>query len=137
MAGGRAIRWAAVGLVLLALVAAATYVAGEQTEVVVLRTFDRAGQAHETKLWVVDHEGAPWVRVANPERAWFQRLRAEPRVELVRGGMTQSVVARPQNGMEARAAVDRAFRAKYGAVDWWYGVLLRRDAIPVRLEPVP
>ena len=25
---------------------------------------------------------------------------------------------------------------KYGAVDWWYGVLLRRNPVPVRLDPV-
>jgi hypothetical protein len=135
MGGARAIRWAGAALLLLALVAAATYVAGEQTEVVVLRTFDAEGRAHETKLWAVDHDGVPWVRVANPEREWFRRLRAQPRVELVRNGVTQAVVARPQNGSEARAAVDRAFRAKYGAVDRWYGILLRRDAVPGRLEP--
>ena len=129
-------RWLGAALFVLALVAAGTYVAGERTEVVVLRTLDGEGGGHETKLWVVDHEGAPWVRVANPERAWFQRLRAEPRAELVRNGVTQGVLARPRNGTEARAALDRAFRAKYGVVDWWYGVLLRRDAIPVRLEPV-
>ena len=34
-----------------------------------------------------------------------------------------------------RAAVDAAFRAKYGVTDWWYGVLLRRDPIPIRLTP--
>jgi hypothetical protein len=45
-------------------------VAGEVTEVTVLRTFDADGGAHETKLWVVDHDGIPWVRVANPQRRW-------------------------------------------------------------------
>jgi hypothetical protein len=45
------------------------------------------------------------------------------------------VLARPQDGEEARAAVDRRFREKYGLVDWWYGVLLRSHAIPIRLDP--
>jgi hypothetical protein len=45
-------------------------------------------------------------------------------------------VAEPQPGAEAAAAVDAAFRAKYGAVDWWYGVLLRREAVPVRLRRI-
>jgi hypothetical protein len=31
----------------------------------------------------------------------------------------------------------RAFREKYGRTDWWYGVLLRRHPIPVRLDPDP
>jgi hypothetical protein len=99
-------------LLLLLALGAATYVAGEQTEVAALRTRDATGGMHETELWVVDHAGAPWVRVANPERAWFARLREQP---------------------QARAALDAAFRAKYGLVDWWYGLLLRRGAVPVAL----
>jgi hypothetical protein len=130
----RAALWI-VGL-LLAL-GIATYVAGEQTEVVVLRSFDADGKAHDTKVWAVDHDGAVWVRVANPRRGWFTRLLAQPRAELVRNGATQAVVAEPNEQPEVRAAVDAAFRAKYGVVDWWYGVLLRRDPVPVRLQPKP
>jgi hypothetical protein len=37
----------------------------------------------------------------------------------------------------ARAVIDRRFREKYGWVDWWYGVLLRRHAIAIRLDPAP
>ncbi|HXK23777.1 MAG TPA: hypothetical protein VMS55_13980 [Myxococcota bacterium] len=55
---------------LLALVAlgVATYVAGEQIEVVVLRSFDAGGAPFDTKVWAVDYEGDTWVRVANPQR---------------------------------------------------------------------
>ena len=120
-------------LVLLFALGLGTYVAGEQTEVVVVRSFDADGAPHETKVWAVDYEGDVFVRVANPQRGWFQRLTATPRAELVRGGRTQAVIAEPEP--EAHAAVDRAFRAKYGAVDWWYGLLLRRDPVPVRLRP--
>jgi hypothetical protein len=102
--------------------------------VVVLRTFDAEGP-HETKMWAVDHDGAVWVRVANPKRHWFTRLEAQPHVELVRAGGTHAVVAEPQRDPSARDAVDEAFRAKYGVVDWWYGVLLRRDPVPIRLTP--
>jgi hypothetical protein len=38
---------------------------------------------------------------------------------------------------EIAAEVDAAFREKYGWVDWWYGLLLRRRAVPVKLERVP
>jgi hypothetical protein len=48
--------------ILLAL-AVGTYLAGEQTEVVVLRTFDAQGTVHETRMWAVDHQGAVWVRL--------------------------------------------------------------------------
>jgi hypothetical protein len=121
-------------LSMLLLVGAATYVAGEQTEVARLRTFDASGAPHETKLWVVDHDGAAWVRVARPDRGWFQRLEANPRIELIRGDAARAVVAKPDRSPAARAAIDGAFRAKYGLTDWWYGVLLRSDAVPVRLD---
>jgi hypothetical protein len=117
------------------LVAAGTYLAGEQTEVVVLRTFDPAGAVHETKMWAVDRDGAVWVRVANRDRGWYRRLVANPRVELERAGRRTAMLARPDESPEARAAVDAAFRAKYGWVDGWYGVLLRHDPVPVRLAP--
>jgi hypothetical protein len=115
----------------------ATYVAGEQTEVVVVRTLDRDGAAHDTKVWVVDYEGVPWVRVANPHRAWFQRLSQNPHAQLIRGGVERAVVARADESPEVREAIDRRFREKYGRTDWWYGVLLRRNPVPIRLDPVP
>jgi hypothetical protein len=119
----------------LLLVGFATFLAGERTEVAVLRTQDEAGQAFETKMWVVDYQGAPWVRVANPERHWYGRLVAHPRVELVRGGQTATYVAHPDTTMDARLALDAVFAEKYGVADTWYGALLRRGAIPVRLDP--
>jgi hypothetical protein len=123
-------------VLLLTLVAAGTYWAGEQTEVVVLRTDDSLGRSQETKMWVVDYQGVPWVRVANPERGWYRRLLADPKVELVRAGETQPCLARPYDVPEIAAELDAVFREKYGLVDWWYGLLLRRHPIPVRLEPV-
>jgi hypothetical protein len=130
----RPIRFALAAFAALLLLGAATYWAGERREVVVIRTLDGDGTPYDTKVWVVDHDGVPWVRVANPERSWFQRLSLNPRAELVRGGLARPVVARPQDTAEAHAAIDQEFRAKYGAVDWWYGVLLRRHPIPVRLD---
>jgi hypothetical protein len=119
----------------LLLAAVATYVAGERTEVVVLRTFDAAGAVHETKMWTVDVDGAVFVRVANRDRGWYRRLLANPRVELRRAGKKTAMIARPDESPEVRAAVDAAFRAKYGRVDAWYGLLLRRDPVPIRLVP--
>ena len=127
----------ALGVALLALLLI-TYVAGEQTEVALLRTVDDAGAVFETKLWVVDHDGAAWVRVARPEREWFRRLREQPEIEIVRGdGPPQKVRATPDPTEQTKAALDAAFREKYGFVDWWYGVLLRRDPIPIRLDAAP
>ena len=127
-----ALRWLALALVAAGVL---TWWAGEQTEVVVLRTSDAAGERHETKMWVVDHEGEPWVRVANPERGWYRRLLQSPGVELVRGGTARPFRAEPHDEPGTTARIDAAFRTKYGIVDWWYGVLLRRHAVPVRLVP--
>jgi hypothetical protein len=121
-----------VGVVLLGV---ATFVAGERTEVVVLRTRDDAGAVHETKMWCVDHEGATWVRVANPERWWYRRLLARPDVELVRHGETTARVAHPDPSPATRLALDQAFAVKYGVVDFWFGALLRRGPVPIRLDP--
>jgi hypothetical protein len=131
-----AARIAIAALLALGVVAVGTYVAGEQTEVVRLRTFDADGTAHQTKMWVVDSGGVPWVRVANPRRLWYQRLRREPRAALLRGGAVTAVIAHPEEAADVRARIDQLYRGKYGVVDWWYGLLLRRGAIPIRLEPV-
>jgi hypothetical protein len=116
----RAARIAIAALRALNVVAALTYVAGERTEVVRLRTFDADGT----------------VRVANSRRLWYQRLRRGPRAALVRGGAVAAVIAHPEEAADVRARIDQLYREKYGVVDWWYGLLLRRGAIPIRLEPV-
>jgi len=119
--------WAAIVL--------ATYVAGEQTEVVRLRTRDDAGKEWTTKMWVVDVDGVTWVRVANPQRDWYQRLLANPHVELERGGRVEARLALPDASPQTRSIVDDAFASKYGLVDRWYGLLVRTDPVPVRLVP--
>lgn len=131
----RAARWFGVTLAVLGALGLATYVAGEQTETVVLRTIDTAGVAHEAKLWVVDLDGSPWVRVTRPERGWFAQLRDRPVVELVRNGVALPYRAIAIEDAAVRTRVDAAFREKYGLVDWWYGLLLRRDPRPIRLDP--
>jgi hypothetical protein len=52
-------------------------------------------------------------------------------------GVARPVLARPDDSPAASAAVDGAFRAKYGLVDWWFGLLLRRQPLPVRLDSAP
>jgi len=118
-----------------ALIVLGTWLAGERTEVVVLHTRDERGVEFATKLWVVDLGDVTWVRVANPQRGWYRRLVANPRVELERGNQVEARLAIPDPSPEARLAVDEAFAAKYGLVDRWYGLLVRRDAVPIRLVP--
>jgi hypothetical protein len=122
-------------LVVWAVIVLGTYVAGEQTEVVLLHTHDAEGKEWTTKMWIVDVDGATWIRVDNPERGWYRRLLEDPRVELERGGQTQLRLALPDASPEAAEAVDAAFAAKYGLVDRWYGLLVRHASVPIRLVP--
>jgi hypothetical protein len=122
-------------LVVWAVIVAVTYLAGEQTEVVVLHTRDQRGAEFTTRMWVVDLGAVTWVRVANPERDWYQRLLANPQVELERRGRRAGYLAIPENQPTTRLTVDEAFAEKYGWVDRWYGLLVRRDAVPIRLIP--
>jgi hypothetical protein len=125
-----------VGSILVwAVIVAGTYLAGEQTEVVVLHTRDERGAEFSTKMWVVDLGNVTWVRVANPRRGWYQRLLANPTVELERRGRRAAYRAIPENERATRLTVDEAFAEKYGWVDRWYGMLVRSDAIPIRLVP--
>jgi hypothetical protein len=117
------------------LVAAGTWVLGEQIEVAVLRTFSEDGHGHDTKMWVVDHQGQPWLRGARPNLEWLARIRQNSRVELERRGVTTSYTARIDESPEARLAINEAMAAKYGWIDRWYEFIMRFEPIPIRLDP--
>lgn len=117
------------------LVAGGTWVLGEQIEVAVLRTFSTDGHGHDTKLWVVDHQGQPWLRGARPNLGWLERIRENPRVELVRHGVSMPYTATIDEAPDAKIAIDEAMAAKYGWIDRWYEILVRFDPIPIRLDP--
>jgi hypothetical protein len=121
-----------VSVVLLAL--AIEVIAAEDGEVVVLRTLDESGAPIETRLWIVDHEGQPFLRAGNEGAGWFGRLRAKPEVEVVRGEETLLVRAVPEPA--ARERVNALMAEKYGWADAYIGAIFSRDdSVPVRLEP--
>jgi hypothetical protein len=57
----------------------------EAEEVVVLRTRTPEGSVRETRLWIVDHEGSPWI-VTGRDSPHDRDLFANPRVEIFRRG---------------------------------------------------
>ena len=74
----KAVRWLGILIGIFALVA---LVLGgiitsmsESGEVVVLRTFDREGEPYETRLWIVEHDGAGWLRAGQAESVWFRQM---------------------------------------------------------------
>lgn len=130
-------RLALIALSALVLLGLGTYLAGERTEVVVLRTYGSDGAPQETKMWVVDYQGAPFVRIGRPGRGWGERAKANPNVELVRkGATTPRHVVVVAEAATVNAVAD-AFADKYGWVDWWYGVVVRKDPETLRLDPRP
>jgi hypothetical protein len=123
------------GILALALVIVATqYVASESGEVVVLHTRDEAGAVHETRLWVVDHDGSAWLRAGNPSGGWFPRLSAQPNVTLIRGSEALAFQAVPTP--EARDTINDLMHEKYGWADSYISFFFpRAKKIPVRLLP--
>jgi len=123
------------GLLALALLVVGTqYIASESGEVVVLRTRDASGVDHETRLWVVDHDGSPWLRAGNPNGGWFPRLSADSEVVMARGGEHSVYQAVPTP--EARDVINDLMHEKYSWADSYICLFFpRASKIPVRLLP--
>lgn len=126
--------------VLLVIAAAVTLI--ESEEVVVLRTRDEGGEMHAVRVWIADFEDAQWVAPGNRSNAWFQRLLADPRVELSRGGRTTCHVAVVVEEPGSIPVLE-AFLEKYASVVAATGLLNRllepegdpTPAVAVRLDP--
>jgi hypothetical protein len=129
--------------VLLVLVAALLalvlfyVVLAESGEVVVLETRDATGAVHETRLWVVDHAGAAWLRTGDAESPWLVRLRANPEVAVTRGGERRAYRATPVEDATTREEINALVLTKYG----WRESVLRSFGMgpsgttPIRLDP--
>jgi hypothetical protein len=87
----------------------------ESEEVVVIHTRDAAGEVHTARVWVVDHEGQQWVAPGNRSNAWFQRLLADPKVEVARSGRSACYLASVLEGPAAVPILER-FLEKYASV---------------------
>ena len=92
-----------VALLVLLVVGAALWI--DEGEVVTLVTSDAVGQHFETELWIAEYQGTLYLR-GLPSRAWVERLRAVPRVELVRAGRTEIYDARVVEDPDETAAVE-------------------------------
>lgn len=126
------------GLVgLLSVLGISQWIASESGEVVVLTTRDEAGELHDTRLWVVDHDGSAWLRAGAGVQGWYQRLAIRPDVIVERGGAANEFNAVPTP--EERELINRLMLEKYGWADQYIGLLFGRDdSVPIRLEtPVP
>ena len=131
---------ALVGLFVLVIALSVALI--ESGEVVVLHTRDSEGELHRARVWVVDHEGQPWVAPGNRSNAWFQRLSADPRVELVRSEVRSCRVAMIVESPASIPVLER-FLEKYASVIRATGLLNRllepsgdpSPPVAVRLDP--
>lgn len=132
-----------IAIVLAALVGLVVVLLGgmrlswELGEVVVVRAQDDAGAFHDTRLWVVDVDGAAYVRTGNPQNPWLLRVRAHPDVEVTRRGVTGPFRAVPVEDPGIRDRVNAAVAEKYGFSETALRAtfLTPERATPVRLDP--
>jgi hypothetical protein len=123
------------GLGVVAVVTASGWV--REGEVATLVTFDERGRGRDARLWIVDVDGATYVRAPSEDCQWLARLRGHPIVHLSRGDGLVTVRAEPVEDTTAREAVNHAMHDKYRGFDDL--IALWRDpshSVPVRLEPV-
>lgn len=107
-------------------------IASETGEVVVLTT-RAGGEANETRLWIVDHDGHQYLRAGSSESAWFGRLLADPSITVARLGEVQEYRAEP--APDQLTAINDLMREKYAWRDAYISLMFGRDdAIPVRLS---
>ena len=124
----------AVGLAVGAIVLASSSV--DEGEVVTLISTDSAGAAFETQLWIVDVDGSLYLRAGSPHSRWLARLRAQPHVTLVRGGVRVEASALPQTDPKILSLVNERMAEKYGYADRLWAHLVDRDhSVPILLEP--
>lgn len=129
---------AIVGVLLVALVAfgAATWIALEGQEVVVLHTQRPGGDPHATRVWIADDDGTSWVEAATAERPFYQDLLVAPALEVERGGVRLRMRGQPIPGPEGHARIRAMLRAKYGLADRFVGMLVDTSgSVAVKLVP--
>lgn len=131
-----------VGILLAVVLALALVLGGglvalsESGEVVVLRTLDTNGVAHETRLWVIDQGDEIWIRAGDPGSRWLARLRHNPNVELTRDDETRPYRAVPAEAAETRDRINAQLEAKYGFAHRVMDAIADYSAaVPIRLDP--
>lgn len=107
--------------------------ASERVEVIELHTIAEDGETYTTRLWVVDHEGVPYLRAGMEKSGWLIRGQQNQSVSVTRDGATKVYVMQPRIAM--RDTVNSLLAEKY---TWGYDVInfmFRNEdsAIPVAL----
>lgn len=81
------------------------------SEIVELHTLDDTGKSHTTRLWIVDHEGIPYLRAGMASSGWLLRALPNNAVEMTRNGVTESYTFEPREQM--RDTINQLLLEKY------------------------
>lgn len=108
----------------------------QQPSTAVLRSFDAEGKPQERVLTLLDDGSTLWVESGHWFRGWYHRIRANPDVELIRGGEAKPYRAVPVDTPEALAHVEELMGKGHGARYLLARAMLLFAPIkPVRLDP--
>lgn len=104
----------------------------------VLRTFDASGTPHDTRLALLRDGETLWVQSGHHWRGWYDRVLANPDVELVVDGAARPYRAVALDTADARAHLREVIMRRTGIAGYYAirTLLLFAPIKPVRLEPV-
>lgn len=134
----KTLKWTLITLILgVGALVGLERLAAERVEVVELLAMDEQGKMKITRLWVVDHEGAAYLRVGADGSGWYERVLNNDSIVLVRGSERQEyeVRARP----EKSERINELMQQKYTWGDSLIAAMVgsREGSIPLELVPLP
>jgi len=124
-------------LLVLAALAAGAIVAVSETgvEVVTIHTSKANGGDAATCLWVVDDDGAAWLRASMGRAAWVNRAEAKGELLMVRNGERRRYKVRVTDDPTSRLRIQTLMAKKYGWHDRFIDVVRDGErSLAVRLD---
>ena len=85
--------------------------ASERVEIIELHTIAEDGETYTTRLWIVEHEGVPYLQAETEESEWLIRGQQNGSVSVTRGRVTKVYVMEPRVAM--RSTVNSLLAEKY------------------------
>ena len=123
-------------LSLLAAFGGITWWALESSGVGILETQGPSGSLRSTHVWFVEPDGQLWVEAGTPENPWYLDIQENARLSFSSAARSGEYVAKPIPDPSSHDLVRSLLRQKYGARDWWVGLLVDTSrSVAVRLTP--